>query len=332
MSPKKQAEEIVLKPKIPLEPIPYIRASDEAQTIARSLSLGRLTHAALLLGDELLCRDIFLLSCAMLSENEGILAYENPDVILLHGGDLTVESAESLMETLAGPPHTARRMIYIDGAGRMSEYVQNKLLKTLEEPPPDNGFVLSGPDGLLPTVFSRCMQARVPDTLHNDNEKRAIILSQAVSRDTGSGITHALAQDCLELSGYALDSAYKLASDSSVYELHVSAFDWFAKKRPKYLHELPAEFVRSRVDAEFVLSLFSRCISDMILIKQSESPAFFTDERKSCLEQMARRYELRELIKSFDLCLEAIERLFSNVPARQTMDNLYARSALLNRI
>ena len=52
------------------------------------------------------------------------------------------------------------RVIIIDGAGTMNTQAQNKLLKTLEEPPPETILVLCAlhPTQLLVTVRSRCQK------------------------------------------------------------------------------------------------------------------------------------------------------------------------------
>jgi DNA polymerase-3 subunit delta' len=53
-----------------------------------------------------------------------------------------------------------RRFVIVDPADAMNPQAQNALLKTLEEPPPDTTLVLvaSSPDGLLPTIRSRCLR------------------------------------------------------------------------------------------------------------------------------------------------------------------------------
>jgi DNA polymerase-3 subunit delta' len=55
-----------------------------------------------------------------------------------------------------------RRFVVIDPADAMNPAAQNALLKTLEEPPEGTTLVLvaASPDGLLPTIRSRCL--RVP--------------------------------------------------------------------------------------------------------------------------------------------------------------------------
>lgn len=61
-----------------------------------------------------------------------------------------------------------RRFVIVDPADAMNPQAQNALLKTLEEPPDDTTLVLvaASPDGLLPTIRSRCLRvpfAPIPD-------------------------------------------------------------------------------------------------------------------------------------------------------------------------
>jgi DNA polymerase-3 subunit delta' len=63
-----------------------------------------------------------------------------------------------------------RRFVVFDPADAMNPAAQNALLKTLEEPPEDTTLVLvaSSPDGLLPTIRSRCLRvpfAPIPDEI-----------------------------------------------------------------------------------------------------------------------------------------------------------------------
>jgi DNA polymerase-3 subunit delta' len=53
-----------------------------------------------------------------------------------------------------------RRFVIVDPADAMNPQAQNALLKTLEEPPDETTLVLvaASPDGLLPTIRSRCLR------------------------------------------------------------------------------------------------------------------------------------------------------------------------------
>ena len=80
----------------------------------------------------------------------------------------------------------------IDDADRLSETVQNKLLKTLEEPRPDVILFLgtSNPDHLLSTVRSRCSTIRLQaeqDAPDDAEGERAAALKGAAALLAGEG-------------------------------------------------------------------------------------------------------------------------------------------------
>jgi DNA polymerase-3 subunit delta' len=57
-----------------------------------------------------------------------------------------------------------RKVILVEDADRLPVLVSNKLLKSLEEPPPETLFILTCPaeSGLLPTIVSRCRVIEFP--------------------------------------------------------------------------------------------------------------------------------------------------------------------------
>ena len=71
--------------------------------------------------------------------------------------------ATAMIERLGMRPYGERNVGVIDNAERLSEIVQNKLLKTLEEPYPGTVIILAtdNKESLLPTVRSRCVELRV---------------------------------------------------------------------------------------------------------------------------------------------------------------------------
>ena len=74
---------------------------------------------------------------------------------------ITVDEIRDLLASSSLVSVEARRRVYIVCAAEsMDAAVSNRLLKTLEEPPPDTTFILttSRPAQLLPTIISRCQQ------------------------------------------------------------------------------------------------------------------------------------------------------------------------------
>ena len=98
-----------------------------------------------------------------------IAGRSHPDVVTLSldpertAPVISVAQVRALLGELTVQPHSARRrMIVVDPADALTVESANALLKTLEEPPKDTGFVLVSalPDTLLPTIRSRCQRVR----------------------------------------------------------------------------------------------------------------------------------------------------------------------------
>ncbi len=99
-----------------------------------------------------------------------ILMGNHPDVITVEPDPdraariISVESIREIVRQAGYHRFSARqRFILIDPADAMLPAASNALLKTLEEPPRDTGFVLisSKASVLLPTILSRCQRIRL---------------------------------------------------------------------------------------------------------------------------------------------------------------------------
>lgn len=101
------------------------------------------------------------------------------------------EQLEELDEFLSKKSYEGGyRCVYIKAAHRMNLTVQNKLLKSIEEPPEHVIFVLATnePEQLLPTTRSRCVPVEIR------RKSRAEIIERLSGRDTAERIEMAAAQ------------------------------------------------------------------------------------------------------------------------------------------
>jgi len=134
--------------------------------LIKSLASGRHPHAFLLAGPrgagkKALARRLCAFHCTG-SADETALA-GNPNYLELGPEPIKVDDVRFLGESasLSGFNGGKRAFALLD-AHRMNVQAQNKLLKTLEEPPDDALFVLTGNEqGLLPTIRSRCAVVRI---------------------------------------------------------------------------------------------------------------------------------------------------------------------------
>jgi DNA polymerase-3 subunit delta' len=90
------------------------------------------------------------------------------------------------------PFESRRRVFVVEGADTMNDQAANKMLKTLEEPPPFAHLVLltDKPSNVLPTIASRCQHVRF-------EAATAAELSQRLQ--TGHGVAPLTADACARL-------------------------------------------------------------------------------------------------------------------------------------
>jgi hypothetical protein len=94
--------------------------------------------------------------------------YEDLIIVRKDGDSVKVHQMETLSAALRNKPYCADRMMAVVADGdAMTEYSQNKLLKTLEEPNPGNVILIltSNPEWLYITVRSRCVTLKLSDSL-----------------------------------------------------------------------------------------------------------------------------------------------------------------------
>jgi DNA polymerase-3 subunit delta' len=146
--------------------------------------------------------------CGECSSCTRALRGRHPDVIEFEpdGSVIRVEQVAEMVDAAYLSPFEAdRKVIVVHEVERLHEAAANKLLKTLEEPPPRLHFVLmaGAAEELLETIVSRC-QAVVCNPLSSDDVRAALI---------AAGVDAARADNVVRLAGGRMDRARRLAGD-----------------------------------------------------------------------------------------------------------------------
>lgn len=141
--------------------------------ISRAIDKGRAAHGYLIVGDvrgncaELVTRILHKLFPA---ETAQVDAGSHPDVVTLEPeGKLRVISVDSMRERIVEPMSTTAfsggwKVGVVIGVDRLNASSANAFLKSLEEPTPQTLYLLltDQPDGILPTIVSRCQRVDLP--------------------------------------------------------------------------------------------------------------------------------------------------------------------------
>ena len=136
--------------------------------------------------DELLRREIK----DLLKTDRNVGPYQHEDVhYMTSTGKLgyKVADVDQFIESLKMMPHGSISVGVIDDADLLSEIAQNKLLKTIEEPPEMAVIflVVSNRQRLLSTIRSRC-KVKIYEAYENyrDKNKEPNVVEDAVEKDT----------------------------------------------------------------------------------------------------------------------------------------------------
>lgn len=101
-------------------------------------------------------------ACGACRPCQNVIRGTHPDLRLIRSDDsIGIDTLRSVTKEVYESPYEAPiRVILIDGAEQMTREAANALLKTLEEPPPQNLFILiaSSEKDVPLTIRSRCMR------------------------------------------------------------------------------------------------------------------------------------------------------------------------------
>lgn len=164
------------------------------ETRLKHIEEGNCPHAILLAGPPESSQEDFARRAAaryLLHSEEVSRLSSNP--FYLEVSDYSIESVRNALQLLnAEAFERGRRCIVFLNAHKMTQLVQNVLLKTLEEPPADTLLLLTGVEsGILPTILSRCMIIRAETEPWESIYKRLV----------EEGIDEEAAEHCARRSG-----------------------------------------------------------------------------------------------------------------------------------
>jgi DNA polymerase-3 subunit delta' len=249
----------------------------------------------------------------------------HPDILLIEaekeGRAIKIDQIRDLEKKIAFSPISAKyRVMIIDPAERMTDEAANAFLKTLEEPPPRNVFILTVRDqgDLFPTVVSRCQ--RVPfkplaveyiedfltHELHVDTERARLV---ARLSEGSLGRAQRLAADELfeqrahwlerlsSVGGKPLDAVLDLAQECSMLEKTNHA----GMTGPR------------EENIALMLGIWKSWYRDVLLIKQGgDRDLAFNADMDSSLEEASSWYTVNALIGAISVISRAERDLMNN--------------------
>lgn len=301
--------------------------SSHAYDLIRNDFDGELGHAYMIVSsDDEIVDEFFTLvaasvycknhsACLECAECKKVLHNNNADVFHLYPtkDKIRVEDISQLLSAVSVKPLSEHKLYFIHRADLMNVQAQNKLLKTLEEPPADVTIFLgvANEASMLDTIKSRTR------TVYID-----IFDEQTVYEAMRSlGFDEELASIACACSEGRLGNAKKIAASKEYAELYKSAL-YLLDNLTKSADIIKVDsLVITQKDIPGFLDVLSIIIRDMLVSKQNEN-MMLSKHVSLDIINIASRYSARALAEIL-MNINAVRRKLSlNVNPTATVDDL----------
>lgn len=273
--------------------------------------------------------------CGVCTSCRKMLTGNFPDFISIapDGQKIKIEQIRELNRSLGYAPFSGGyRVCVIHRAEAMTGEAANSFLKTLEEPPPGNIFVLKAtePRDLLPTIVSRCQRVsfrpldagEINGQLNKEtglDGPSVAILARAADGSLGRAIQMG-ESDYLEKRQTWLKTLFKLYGCSGAQALNMAVES--AKENRVGLDQ-PGNRKTGLFD---MLSVWVTCYRDLLLVRAGAPERLLINyDLQDQLKKMAAVLSLENLVESFQVVDRAVRDLY-----RMRNPTLVLENALLN--
>lgn len=244
---------------------------------------------------------------------------------------IRVADVESIQADAALRPADVVRKVYIlEQAELLHPDAANRLLKTIEEPPPSVVMVLTtvDPDATLETIVSRCQHVRLRP-LQRDRLARYLAGDRAAAPALPglpilpldrAVLVAALAEGCV---GRAL----ALVGDERAFERRTQVLDDLPGllagdrlARLQYARTLGDRWSRDQDAVREVLALWLRWWRDVLLVQGGAGERIVNLDRRAELERLAAQLSRAEAGRAVSGVRDTLQMLDQNVNARLALD------------
>lgn len=239
----------------------------------------------------------------------------HPDV-LIFGEDekINTNMVSSIASEVFVRPYELDKKVYVLlNMQDMNEESQNKLLKTIEEPPHNVFFILGSTNErkLLKTVLSRAKKIEL-DLLENSVIKEMLI-NEGVNEEDSSVFS--------ACSVGVFSRAYKMATDKDFLAIYQNIFKCLSKMNSSrdvlYFSNM---FSEKNINKEELADLFMLITRDVCMAKINKFDLVNNSHKKEELKLISEGFSLEALYKIIEFCFELKEDLIYNTNISAVID------------
>ena len=300
-----------------------IKNTNAYQTVLKDNEASRLSHTYLLISEDMDYAKEFskMLSKIILRLDDfsaGNVKLEkdiHPDVIIYGEKDKikTLDVAEIASEVFVRPYESDRKVYILLNMNDANEEAQNKLLKTIEEPPESAFFILASKTErkLLQTVLSRAKKIEL-DALKQDVIKNMLL---------SVGVNEKEANICSACSAGVFSRANRMATDKEFLNLYQNIFKCLYKMNSsRDVLEFTCLFNQKNINKEELADLFMSIVRDVMMAKAGTYELVANSHKLDELKLIAGTFSFEALYKIIEYCLQLKEDLVYNTNVVASID------------
>ncbi len=239
-----------------------------------------------------------------------------------HRKRISTEQIEDLQHAATLPPFEGRwKILLVENADRMSVEAGNRILKTLEEPPPHVMWMLLAEDEnrLLETVVSRCQRVEVRPMPLLELERHLTTRGVAADR------ARLLARVSRGRTGWALlalSDESVLAARASRIESMIQLVQMTYTARFDFSREMDALYRRDSRTVLETLDTWTTWWRDLLLIKTGAADSIVNADYMNDLNDQSGRLGLEQIREFIGRLTQARQDLDLNVVSRLVFDSM----------
>ncbi len=302
-----------------------IEASFAYKTILNDKGVSRLSHTYLLVcEDELYSKEFakkvseIILDATNNSKTSFKIQKEiHSDVIMLGvNHKIMTEDVSKIASDVYVMPYEGNSKVYfLANMQDTSDEVQNKLLKTLEEPPASAYFILAttATRKLLSTVLSRSKVVELDKITDNMLDKML----------AAEGIEKTQRDICVACGDGQYSKAYKMASDKQFLDMYSNIFKClYNMNSSRDVLPFSSIFSAKTVNKEEFAELFMLIVRDLYLCKTGNEQLISNKHKKDEIKLISQGFSLTALTKIIEYCLQLKQDLVYNTNISMAIDEL----------
>ncbi len=266
-----------------------------------------------LVGESIYCKTHD--ACGECAECKKVAHNNHADVFHLYptGGKIKVDDVKTMLDTIAVKPLSDRKVYFVHRADLMNVQAQNKILKTLEEPPKDVTIFLgvANEASMLSTIKSRTRNVYID--LFDEDAIYSTMLSLGLDEEMS-----AIAAACSE---GQLGKAKKIATSPKYAELYKLALYILDNlNRSSDVAKVDGLMIAEQ-DLGGLLDVMSIILRDMLVAK-SNKDLMLSKHVSTSVAGLSEKYSARALANIIQRVNAERKKLSLNVSVAATVDDL----------